>query len=79
VRIIIPKIVSDLLLEPYVEKGREVRVSVMLEPFIVDTTQGTKRGEVGDYLIVGAAGNMDVCRKEVFDILYVKKASRGSD
>ena len=40
------------------------------EPFVVDTLEGQHKGNPGDYLMVGIAGERYPCAKHIFEKTY---------
>lgn len=44
----------------------------MLEPFKVETLEGTMDGKAGDMLMIGAHGEMYPCDASVFEDTYIR-------
>jgi len=49
-----------------------VRAKEMLEPFAVETMEGTMRGKAGDFLMEGVRGEQYPCDREIFLETYVE-------
>ena len=48
------------------------RAVQMLEPFSVETLEGTMEGNAGDWLMIGIKGEMYPCDADVFEMTYEK-------
>ena len=49
---------------------------MMIEPFSVETLEGTMEGKAGDWLMVGANGEMYPCDHDIFATTYTLVGSR---
>lgn len=49
-----------------------VRAKRMERPFIVNTLEGVMRGQKGDYLCEGSAGERWPIKKEIFEQTYIE-------
>lgn len=61
---------ADLVFEYCMKRPIAVQAVQIHEPFIVDTLEGTHRGDAGDYLMVGVNGERYPCKKEIFEKTY---------
>lgn len=56
----------------YQKRPMIVRAKEMLEPFAVETMEGTMRGKAGDFLMEGVRGEQYPCDREIFLETYVE-------
>ena len=54
----------------YRKKPLEIRAREMTEDFVVETLEGTMKGNAGDYLIRGIKGEEYPCQKDIFEASY---------
>ena len=52
------------------KKPLQITAFQVNEPFTVETTEGTMKGESGDWLIQGVLGEMYICPADVFQKTY---------
>lgn len=54
----------------YKKRPLAIRAKQMVDEFEVETLEGTMRGNAGDYLIFGVAGEMYPCKPDIFTTTY---------
>ncbi len=54
----------------YVKRLIPIRAIQILEPFEVETLEGTMKGKSGDYLIRGIKGELYPCDQDIFTESY---------
>jgi uncharacterized protein len=64
--------IPDWSFELATKKPIAVRCKQMDADFEVATLEGLMRGKAGDYLMIGAQNEMYVCKKEIFEMTYLK-------
>ena len=62
--------VPDLDFKKAIKKPIPIRCIQINEPFVVETMEGTMRGNSGDWLMVGVNGEMYPCDKDIFEKTY---------
>ena len=71
------EIMFDVTLKQYRKRPVAVFAAQMDEEFEVETMEGTMRGQAGDYLIRGVAGEMYPCKKSIFEATYDPECGKG--
>jgi len=54
----------------YRKKPVVIEAKQMKRNFVVQTIEGTMKGQAGDYLIIGVRGERYPCAKEIFEETY---------
>ena len=65
-------------MELYRKKPVVVQAEEIKEVVHIETLEGTMRGEVGDYLIIGVNGEKHPCKSEIFHKTYEKVDQSGN-
>jgi len=52
------------------QNGAVIEAKQMKRNFVVQTIEGTMKGQAGDYLIIGVRGERYPCAKEIFEETY---------
>ncbi len=63
-------ILPDLQFKTAIKKPIPMRCCQILEDFEVETLEGTMRGKAGDWLMVGASGEMWPIKDKIFRETY---------
>jgi len=64
------EVLFDVTLSPWRKRPVTIFAAQMDEPFEVETLEGTMRGNAGDYLIRGVAGEFYPCKPNIFHKSY---------
>lgn len=67
------KQLPDLEFKTAVKKPIPIQCAQILEPFEVETMEGTMKGKSGDWLMVGVTGELYVCDNVIFKQTYQLK------
>ncbi|TJY32160.1 hypothetical protein [Pontimicrobium aquaticum] len=62
--------IPNLKFQKAVKKPIPIKCIQIDEPFVVETLEGTMKGNKGDWLMVGVSGEMYPCDKEIFKKTY---------
>ncbi|NCT17051.1 MAG: hypothetical protein COZ75_06350 [Flavobacteriaceae bacterium CG_4_8_14_3_um_filter_34_10] len=67
------KQLPDLAFKTAVKKPIPIQCAQIMEPFEVETIEGTMKGKAGDWLMVGVTGELYVCDNAIFNKSYELK------
>ena len=59
-------------MELYRKKPVVIQAEELKEPIEIETLEGTMRGEIGDFLIIGVNGEKYPCKPDIFHKTYTK-------